>query len=209
MLDVFFALNMQDYAKWGTLFSHKMKTANPHLINILQNGAFTIRRAKKHYSRAAVDLSLEQAVRKDATSIMKGIVALRNSDQALRRWALTMTQRAMVVSEMKALVGVGDPNSETSQCHPARVRKDNLQLIELSKTTDDFCNPFSHDTSKTLVDIATGRTVSKGTETYQLSTLERGKEAKEKFIEEWDSNDKCIMQPVKSTEICNFASENL
>ena len=97
ILDVFFALNRPNYARWGTLFQHKMKTANPHLINILQNGAFTIRRTRKHYSRAAVDLSLEQTVNKDAASGMKGIVAFRNSDQALRRWALKMTERALVV----------------------------------------------------------------------------------------------------------------
>ena len=209
ILDVFFALNRPNYARWGTLFLHKLKTANPKVINILENGAFSIRRTKKDYSRSAVDLSLEQTVNKDAGSSMKGIVAFRNSDQAVRRWALTMTQRALVVSEMKAFVGLEQGDSAASQCRPSRVRKDNLKMAALSKTVDDFCNPFGDETSHTLVNIATGRAALKGTETYLLSTLQQGQTAREKFKEEWDNSSKRFLQPVKKIKINNFAAENL
>ena len=39
---------------------------------------------KKDYSRSAIDLSLEQSVNRDAASQMKGIVAFRNSENAMR-----------------------------------------------------------------------------------------------------------------------------
>ena len=36
---------------------------------------------------------------------MKGIVAFRNSENAMRRWSLTRTQRAMAVTELRTLAG--------------------------------------------------------------------------------------------------------
>ena len=62
LLVVYFALNRPNYARWGTLFLHKLKSADPELREVLENGAFSIRRTKKNYSRSAVDLSLEQTV---------------------------------------------------------------------------------------------------------------------------------------------------
>jgi hypothetical protein len=75
LLDIFFALNRPNYARWGTLFLQKLQNAEPEVRDILQSGAFSIRRTLKNYSRSAVDLSLEQTVNRDAASQMKGIVA--------------------------------------------------------------------------------------------------------------------------------------
>ena len=100
MLAVFFALNRPNYARWGTLFYQKLKSADPKFLEMLKNGVFSIRRTKKNYSRSAINISLEQTVNRDAASAMKGIVAFRNSENAMRRWALTMTQRALAVTEL-------------------------------------------------------------------------------------------------------------
>ncbi|ESO95159.1 hypothetical protein LOTGIDRAFT_160925 [Lottia gigantea] len=78
ILGVFFSLNRPNYARWGTLFLQKLKSCDPKLIEILEKGAFSVRRTTKDYSRSAVDLSLEQSVNRDAASQMKGIVAFRN-----------------------------------------------------------------------------------------------------------------------------------
>ena len=59
MLDVFFALNRPNYARRGTLFLEKLGSADPQLRKILADGALSIRRTTKQYSRSAVDISLE------------------------------------------------------------------------------------------------------------------------------------------------------
>lgn len=43
ILDVFFSLNRPNYARWGTLFLHKLTSSHPQLREILQKGAFSIR----------------------------------------------------------------------------------------------------------------------------------------------------------------------
>ena len=73
---------------------------------ILEKGAFSVRRTSKNYSRLVVDISLEQTFNKDAASRTKGIVVFRNSENAMRRWSLTMAQRAAAVTELKAISGL-------------------------------------------------------------------------------------------------------
>ena len=55
VLEVFFALNRPNYARWGSLFFQKLKSADSCLMEILEQGAFSIRRTNKSYSRSAVD----------------------------------------------------------------------------------------------------------------------------------------------------------
>ena len=175
LLAVYFTLNRPNYARWGTLFLQKLKSAHTKLRELLENGAFSIRRTKKSYSRSAVDLSLEQTVNRDSASKMKGIVSFRNSEGAMRRWSLSMTQRATAVTELRALVGLEQGETATSQCRPSRIKKDNRQMAELGAKIEEFCNPFRDDAPTSLVNVATGQVASQPTESYLLHVLKRGK----------------------------------
>ncbi|KAK3861799.1 hypothetical protein Pcinc_032273 [Petrolisthes cinctipes] len=208
VLDVFFALHRPNYTRWGTLFIQRLLTADPALRDVLQKGAFSVWRTLKNYSRSAVDLSLEQSVNRDSASSMRGIVSFRNSETALRRWSLTMTQRALAVTELRALTGLEISEQATAQCRPSRIRKDNDQMKFLSEKIDESCNPFSVDALTSLVNVATGYAASKTTENYLLKTLQWGSNAREKF-QEWKSNSGSFLQPVKRTKIQNFAAENV
>ncbi len=208
LLAVYFALNRPNYARWGTLFLHKLETAAPKVYDVLAKGAFSIRRTRNDYSRSAVDLSLEQTVNRDAASNMKGIVAFRNSESAMRRWSLTMTQRAMAVTELRSFAGLEVGESASTQCRPARVRKDHQQMDVLSAKLDEFCNPFADEAPSSLVNIATGHTASDTTERYLLDTLQRGKDERDKFLQEWESDNSRFLKPVKRTPIRNFAAQN-
>ena len=52
LLVVYFALNRPNYARWYTLFLHKLKSADQKMREISEKGASSIRRAKKSYSRS-------------------------------------------------------------------------------------------------------------------------------------------------------------
>ena len=73
---------------------------------ILEKGAFSVRQTIKNYSNSAVDISLKQTFNRDAASRTKGIVVFRNLEDAMRRWSLTMAQRAAAVTELKAISGL-------------------------------------------------------------------------------------------------------
>ena len=76
LIDMFFALNRPNYARWRSLFLYKFQSLNSAAHSILESGAFSIRRTKKPYSRTPMDLTLEQTVNRDAASPMRGISAL-------------------------------------------------------------------------------------------------------------------------------------
>ena len=118
LLVVYFALNRQNYARWGTIFLQKLKSSHPKLRELLRNGVFLIRRTKKNYSWSAVDLSFEQTVNRDSASRMKGIVSFRNFESTMQCWPLSMTQQATAVTELRALMGLELGETATSLCRP-------------------------------------------------------------------------------------------
>lgn len=209
MLAVFFGLNRPNYARWGTLFMQKLRNADERFIEVLEKGAFSIRRTQKHFSRSAVDLSLEQTVNRDAASSLRGIVAFRNSEYAMRRWHLTMTQRAMAVTELRTFAGLDVGETAATQCRPSRIRKDQHHMRVLSAKIDEYCNPFADNVPNSLVNLASGQAASATTEAYLLNSMQRGEDAMMKFQEEWEQNSSRFLKPIKRVKVQNFAAENV
>ncbi|KAK4309970.1 hypothetical protein Pmani_018437 [Petrolisthes manimaculis] len=207
MLNVFFALNRPNYARWGTLFLQQLRSADPQLHKILADGAFSIRRTTKQYSRSAVDISLEQTVNRDALSSLRGIVAFRNSESAVRRWSLTQSQRAMAMTELRTFAGLEVGESAIAQCLPSRIKKDNSQMRGLGQKIEEFCNPFGNNAPTTLVNLATGRAATKTTEEYLVQTMMRGQTDRDKFLDEWNKDSTRFLKPLKRLRVNNFASK--
>ena len=209
VLDLFFALYRPNYARYGTQFLHQLQTAGIELTNILNGGAFSIRRTHKSSSRTAVDLSLEQSYNRDAASERKGMLAIRNSESAMRRWALARSQTTRAVTELRSISGLEQNENASAQVHDYRMRKDNEHVQAISSTIEDFVDPFSFDLElQPLMNLASGKSALLNARNYLLRTLKRGKEAQEKFIKEWRNEPRRFLRPVKKTKIKNFAEES-
>ena len=123
MLSVFFSLNRPNYARYGILFLHQLQNAGTEVTNILESGAFSIRRTNKSYARSAVDFSLEESYNREsynAASATKRIVAFRNSESAIRRWALARRQTTMAVTELRNVSGLEHNQTASARVHDAR-----------------------------------------------------------------------------------------
>ena len=85
-------------------------------LEILKDGAFSIRRTKKSCARSDIDLTLEQTVNiLDVASPATGISAFRNSDKAFKRWSITLTQRGMALSELYKQVDIQSNKTSSNQ----------------------------------------------------------------------------------------------
>ena len=82
-------------------------------------------------------------------------------------------------------------------------------MATLSAKIDEVCNPFSDDSPRSLVNVATGKAVSETTESYLLNTLKRGQDDRNQFKQEWDISSSRFLKPVKRTKVQNFAAENV
>jgi len=106
IIEVCFALNRPNYSRWASLFLHKLQQMDSRAREIMEAGGMSIRCTKKSYARSSADLTLEQTVNKYATSPTRGITAFRDSEDACRRWSITLSQRSMALSELYELVNL-------------------------------------------------------------------------------------------------------
>ena len=77
-----------------------------------------------------------------------------------------------------------------------------MAVMELNSLT------FSYEVSSSLVNVRTGRSASKSTESYLVNTLNRGKESREQFLQEWEKDSRRFLKLVRQICIENFAAEN-
>ncbi|XP_071953091.1 uncharacterized protein [Antedon mediterranea] len=70
----------------------------------------------------------KQTVNRDSSSSMRGIVAFPYSENVMRQWSLTMSQRAMAVTELRTFAGLELGETATAQCRPSRIKKDTLTV---------------------------------------------------------------------------------
>ena len=214
VIDILFGLNRPNYARWGggggVLFLQKRSTASPQTRSVLEKGAFSIQRTKKNYSRSAIDLTLEQTVNRDAASPMRGIIGFQNSENAVRRWCITSTDRGTAVTELRQSTGLRIEDIPATQLHPNRIRKDNEHINALMETLTEACDPFSAPASTTdnLLNLATGKGTATATKDYLLQTLEQGKNRRKKFQEECADGENRFMKSIQRRKVENLASEN-
>ena len=126
VVEVCFSLNRPNYARWGSLFLSKLRHMDASAREILDAGAFSITRTNTSFARCAIDLTLEQAVNRDAASPMRGISAFRNSENAFRRWSVTLTQRGMSLSELRKLVGLQAGEEPAYQMRKCKITRDRM-----------------------------------------------------------------------------------
>ena len=182
---MFFWINCPNYAHYCTLFLHLLQTACLELTSILKSGAFLIRRTLKKFSRSAVDVSLEQSYNRDAASAMKGLVAFRNSEGAVRHWALTRSQTTIAVTELRSIFGLEHNENVSFQVFEYLIRKDYEHMHVVALSIEDFGSLFAYEFEvQSLMNLASGKSALPNPSKYLLEMPKRGKEAQENFIEE-------------------------
>ena len=208
VVDICFALNRPNYARWGSLFLHKLRQMNPTALSILEAGAMSIRRTEKNYARCSIDLTLEQTVNRDAASPMKGISAFSNSDSAFQRWSVTLTERGMALSELRQLVGLHLGEEPGNQVRKWRIKRDNADIDALTHALNTTCNPFACHSPYNLVNVSSEKSALKETEQFLLRTLIRREEHRIKFERECSDDNSRFLKTVPRIKMLNFAAEN-
>ncbi|KAJ8024334.1 hypothetical protein HOLleu_37052 [Holothuria leucospilota] len=208
LVDVFFALNRPNYARWGSYFLEKMVHLNEEALAILKAGAFSTKRTSRTFSRSPIDLTLEQTVNRDAASTASGITHFSNSMNAFRRWSYTLSQRGMAVSELKELSGFQNRETPAKQLRGNRIKQDNRNVCNLQQLLHETCNPFAAESPKILVNIATGKSTTDAARKYLLGTLQRGTQMRSKFHQECVEDENRFLKRVNKVRVENFASAN-
>ena len=197
VIDLFFATNHVNYCRWLTKFQLDLMIideSHPGLREILEKGAFTVRRTDHAFSRVPVDLTLEQTVNTDAASRLTGISSATNSYTARLRWMVTKSTRASFISLVQEMAGLIVNDDVAAELRPARIDRDMRDLKKVMRQIEDSRNPFEMEveteaSQKKLFNINTGKATSDEIRESLLRIPKEGQARHQDFL------DSCIADP--------------
>lgn len=206
---LFFACCRPNYARWMVRYFLNLvnvDTTHPGLRKILENGAFTINRTGKSFSRTAVDLTLEQSLNADAASRQTGISSFTTSATARRRWLVTRSARSAIIGSLLEKTGLKSPDECIKDLKGHRIRKDNEDMHKVLDTITAHMNPFQIETDDNLYCLSTGKSVPNDIKTNLLNCQELGMRWCQEFEDGCHHDPARFEKPIPRCKVKNFAS---
>ena len=183
-----------------------MEEKHPEAREMLVNGALSIRRTEKSFSRTAVDMTLEQTVNKDAASRLTGIAHFSHSPSARTKWTVTKTARSAIVGSLLSGAGLQQDEDITKELKPYRIERDNEDLQRLLTQICECMNPFGISPDSCLYCLSTGKAVPDDVKEDLLEWNTKGKQWMEEFREDCFADPDRFEKPIRRRKIKNFAS---
>ncbi|KAK6168761.1 hypothetical protein SNE40_019944 [Patella caerulea] len=211
MSSLFFSFNQPNYARWILrLHDNMMKIdeTHPGLSEEFRNGALSIRRTPKDFSRSAVDITLEQTVNADAANRFSGISSFTNSIAARQRWSMSHYMRATIVGHVFEHLGISRAEDVTSELRQANIEKNTAHRNKIIEKIINMSNPFKNNVEQDiLINISSGKAASSSTTDFLLNVYENGNKSRDKFISEVIADPSRFDKPIKRSKPSTFASD--
>lgn len=207
MNSLFFAFNHQNYARWLCRFNDNLqKIDSTHPVNQLKNGAFSVRRTQKNFTRSPIDLTLEQTINANAGNRLMGILAFTNNINAWQKWATTHSIRTFFIHQFYEFVGLIklEDLSENTDENRVFAEKVNKFIDTVNQSINSFQENLNPDH---LFNVSTGKAASEETCTFLLNAISIGKDGLNSFIEECKLSPKRFEEPIRRQKVSTFASE--
>ena len=137
MIPIFFAIHKPNYVRWMVLCHLNlvnMDITHPSVRDILARGGLCVQPTNTKLSRCPVDLTLEQAVNRDAASRQTGIAAL--TVKTHKRWTITHSTRGAIVGKLLVMAGLSNLEEVSQESKPYLDNRD----IVASELKDPICH---------------------------------------------------------------------
>ena len=209
--DVFFALNRPNYARYMSKYCLdllNLETTHPGIRQLMDSGAFSVRRTDNPFARLPVDLTLEQTVNCDAASRTTGYVHSTNNYSGRVRWSVTKGCRAFITKEAMKMAGMKEVGDDThADLRPSRIKRDNKDLKKLLKQIEDSVNPFELEVDVPLVNISTGKAVPDEVAHSLTSIFTVGAGMHSKFIAECIADPSRFEKSIQQNKLLTFVKQ--
>ena len=175
----------------------------------LKNGAFSVNRTEKPFSRVAVDMALEQTINAEAKNHLKGIMAFADINSAVNIWQVTGSMKTQIIKSLPEMTDIKNYNGETKELNHPRIERDHQVLLALTNIINSTINPILPTVNQSsLFNLKTNKQISKAREAYLLTVFEKGNSKRDTFVEECQKRGDRFEEPIKKSKILNFATEN-
>ena len=178
-------------------------------MNVLENGAFTVKRTGNPFSRAPADLTLEQSVNADQASRLTGITSFTTSATGRKKWLITRSARSAIIGSLLEKTGLKASDDGLKDLKVYRIRKDNENMNELLDTITAHMDPFQMKTDDNLYCLSSGKSVPAEVKEDLLNCQERGKSWCQEFEEGCQLDPSRFQKPIPRRKVKNFASMSI
>ena len=210
MCPVFFAASHQNYARWMVRYCLRLlniDNTHPGLRDLLQAGAFSVRRTSTSFSRTPVDMTLEQTVNADAASRLTGVSSFTNSDSARKRWMITRAVRSSIVENLMASAGLKQTPDASKKLETHRIKKDNEDIHKIMHGITNTMNPFKLPATDNLYCLSTGKKVSVEVRDDLVNCVAIGRTWCDEFKEECLRDEDRFQKPIPRRKLKTFTSD--
>ncbi len=136
-----------------------------------------------------------------------GVIHFTESLSARQRWAMNHFLRTQLVSHLLDKLDLKRNDDVAKESHPSRIRKDHKQLLDISELLASCKNPFDVDCSDHLINLSTGKSASRETQTFLLNIKVKGGNAMNDFIMRCLRDPTEFEKPIKKQKIATFAED--
>jgi len=209
LIPIFFAGNQPNYSRWMVRFQLNLinaESTHPGVTRTLEDGALSVRRTQKPFSRTAVDMTLEQTVNANAASRQTGMASFVHSETARRRWMVTRAIRSEIVGNLMCQAGMHFPEDITKDLRQNRIKKDNEDFSKLVQGIKSTMNPFAQQSHDNLYCITSGKKLPDRIKEDVLSFIDVGGRCASEFREACFEDPTRFEKPIKRQRVQNFAS---
>ena len=159
-LPFFFALNKQNYARYGSIYVNtleNLKKTHPGCMELLSEKGLSVQGQQRHKSRIAIDQRGEQTINKDA-KVSGGIKYFASDENAILKWTLNRSMQAMNTKALMELADVKSSEEGYKSNRPSQILKlEKLVEAIVSVMTEEYMNPFDESLEKNyLYNLSSG-----------------------------------------------------
>lgn len=213
MINIFFALNLFNYARWMTRYYNNLLNAgvtHPGLIEKhFKRGSFNVRRTTKDFSRQPTDFVIEETQNADASSTA-GVSNFSDSIGARQRWCLNHNLRTAVKSKILNICGPKKNEDVTADLRKCNIAISSQFFKKLKEAFILNTNPFCPTLEKKcLFNITTGKPATNETAKFLVNVEEYGKQLRDNFINECANDPMRFEQKRCLMKIKSFATEKI
>ena len=211
MCSLFFSFDHPNYARYSAFYLLNMlnlEKTHPGAEELLKNNGFSVNRSDVPSSRNAVEITIEQTIKRHAKS-HSGIVGFSRNHSAYYRWCHTRHARASYLQATKEIVNIDslEPTSH-KEVRSSQILKSEQDMCCIMEAINNFINPFTIEDKDMLYCLSSGAPVPSNVENDILMSDEIGKKAHKQFVKD-RLIDKTVSfhAPVKKQNLKTFANQ--
>ena len=160
VLPFFFALNKQNYARYGSTYVYAMQNlekTHPGCKQLIKEKGLSVQGQDQYDLRIPIDQRGEQTVNKDAKT-SGGIKYFASDSNSIRKWTLNRPAQALNTKTLYEMADVKHSNDEYKANRPSQILKSEQHVQNVLKVlTEDYINPFDSTLDKnSLFNLSSG-----------------------------------------------------